>query len=145
MSNRIELQVAGELINEAALAMEYGASCEDLARVCHAHPVSRKNCFLADRKPNVIGCKKNFRVFLDLVRIIERSKSCSLRRKSDQLLLDQENIDATKRLPCQPSSSIFYVWLFSLRIILVFSLKTQLSHFFSSKANKRKTKTAHLS
>ncbi|KAK6177135.1 hypothetical protein SNE40_015300 [Patella caerulea] len=30
--------VAGELINEAALAMEYGASCEDIARVCHAHP-----------------------------------------------------------------------------------------------------------
>lgn len=31
--------MAGELINEAALAMEYGASCEDVARVCHAHPV----------------------------------------------------------------------------------------------------------
>jgi dihydrolipoamide dehydrogenase len=30
--------VAGELINEAALAMEYGASAEDVARVCHAHP-----------------------------------------------------------------------------------------------------------
>jgi len=30
--------VAGELINEAALAMEYGASSEDVARVCHAHP-----------------------------------------------------------------------------------------------------------
>ncbi|CAG2100083.1 unnamed protein product [Medioppia subpectinata] len=30
--------VAGELINEATLAMEYGASCEDVARVCHAHP-----------------------------------------------------------------------------------------------------------
>ncbi|XP_046851728.1 dihydrolipoyl dehydrogenase, mitochondrial-like [Xenia sp. Carnegie-2017] len=29
---------AGEIINEAALAMEYGASCEDIARVCHAHP-----------------------------------------------------------------------------------------------------------
>ncbi len=29
---------AGELINEAVLAMEYGASCEDIARVCHAHP-----------------------------------------------------------------------------------------------------------
>uniref|UniRef100_A0A8C7IYM9 Dihydrolipoyl dehydrogenase, mitochondrial n=1 Tax=Oncorhynchus kisutch TaxID=8019 RepID=A0A8C7IYM9_ONCKI len=29
---------AGEIINEAALAMEYGASCEDVARVCHAHP-----------------------------------------------------------------------------------------------------------
>lgn len=32
--------MAGELINESALAMEYGASCEDVARVCHAHPVS---------------------------------------------------------------------------------------------------------
>ena len=31
---------AGELINEATLAMEYGASSEDIARVCHAHPVS---------------------------------------------------------------------------------------------------------
>ncbi|XP_031697465.1 dihydrolipoyl dehydrogenase, mitochondrial-like, partial [Anarrhichthys ocellatus] len=29
---------AGDMINEAALAMEYGASCEDIARVCHAHP-----------------------------------------------------------------------------------------------------------
>ncbi|NXP74738.1 DLDH protein, partial [Ramphastos sulfuratus] len=29
---------AGEMVNEAALAMEYGASCEDVARVCHAHP-----------------------------------------------------------------------------------------------------------
>ena len=31
---------AGEIINEAVLAMEYGASCEDVARVCHAHPVN---------------------------------------------------------------------------------------------------------
>jgi len=30
--------VVGEMINEAALAMEYGASAEDVARVCHAHP-----------------------------------------------------------------------------------------------------------
>lgn len=29
---------AGELINEATLALEYGASAEDVARVCHAHP-----------------------------------------------------------------------------------------------------------
>ena len=33
-------QTAGELINEGVLAMEYGASAEDIARVCHAHPVS---------------------------------------------------------------------------------------------------------
>lgn len=32
---------AGELINEAVLAMEYGASAEDVARTCHAHPVSK--------------------------------------------------------------------------------------------------------
>ncbi|EDQ85055.1 uncharacterized protein MONBRDRAFT_38992 [Monosiga brevicollis MX1] len=31
-------KTAGEMINEAALAMEYGASAEDVARVCHAHP-----------------------------------------------------------------------------------------------------------
>ena len=36
------LKVAGELINEAVLALEYGASAEDVARVCHAHPVSYK-------------------------------------------------------------------------------------------------------
>ena len=30
---------AGELINEGVLAMEYGASAEDVSRVCHAHPV----------------------------------------------------------------------------------------------------------
>jgi len=29
---------AGELIAECSLAMEYGASSEDLARTCHAHP-----------------------------------------------------------------------------------------------------------
>lgn len=29
---------AGELIHEACLAMEYGASSEDIARVCHGHP-----------------------------------------------------------------------------------------------------------
>ena len=29
---------AGELIHEAAIAMEFGASSEDIARCCHAHP-----------------------------------------------------------------------------------------------------------
>ncbi|KAG6396368.1 hypothetical protein SASPL_142516 [Salvia splendens] len=29
---------AGELIHEAALGMQYGASSEDIARTCHAHP-----------------------------------------------------------------------------------------------------------
>lgn len=30
--------VAGEAIAEAVLAIEYGASAEDVARTCHAHP-----------------------------------------------------------------------------------------------------------
>mmetsp|Transcript_74202 Transcript_74202/g.119749 ORF Transcript_74202/g.119749 Transcript_74202/m.119749 type:complete len:493 (-) Transcript_74202:95-1573(-) len=30
--------IAGELIGEACLAIEYGASTEDIARTCHAHP-----------------------------------------------------------------------------------------------------------
>lgn len=30
---------AGEMISEAVLAIEYGASAEDMARTCHAHPV----------------------------------------------------------------------------------------------------------
>jgi dihydrolipoamide dehydrogenase len=29
---------AGELIGEATLAIEYGASAEDIGRTCHAHP-----------------------------------------------------------------------------------------------------------
>ena len=29
---------AGTLIAEAALAMEFSASAEDIARTCHAHP-----------------------------------------------------------------------------------------------------------
>merc|ERR1712002_1399908 len=40
---------AGEMINEAVLAMEYGASCEDVARVCHAHPT----CSEALREANM--------------------------------------------------------------------------------------------
>jgi hypothetical protein len=32
------LQQAGEGIGECVLAMEYGASSEDVGRTCHAHP-----------------------------------------------------------------------------------------------------------
>ncbi|XP_059475103.1 dihydrolipoyl dehydrogenase, mitochondrial [Neocloeon triangulifer] len=39
----------GEMINEAVLAMEYGASAEDIARVCHAHPT----CSEALREANL--------------------------------------------------------------------------------------------
>ena len=30
--------MASELIAEAVVAMEFGASSEDIARICHAHP-----------------------------------------------------------------------------------------------------------
>ena len=35
---------AGEMIAEAVIALEYGASSEDIARVCHAHP-TLSECF----------------------------------------------------------------------------------------------------
>ena len=41
---------AGELIAEAVLGMEYGASAEDIGRTCHAHPTlseAMKEAFMA--------------------------------------------------------------------------------------------------
>ena len=35
---------AGELIAEMAVAMEFGASSEDIARTCHAHPTFLRSC-----------------------------------------------------------------------------------------------------
>ena len=32
------IMLIGEMIAEAVIGMEYGASSEDLARTCHAHP-----------------------------------------------------------------------------------------------------------
>lgn len=46
---------AGELIAEAVLGVEYGASSEDLARTCHAHPTLsealKEACMAAYDKP----------------------------------------------------------------------------------------------
>lgn len=46
---------AGELISEAVLGLEYGASAEDLARTCHAHPTLsealKEACMDAYEKP----------------------------------------------------------------------------------------------
>jgi len=45
----------GELIGEAVLALEYGASAEDVARTCHAHPTLgeavKEACMTAYDKP----------------------------------------------------------------------------------------------
>jgi len=46
---------AGEMIAEAVIGMEYGASAEDLARTCHAHPTMseafKEACMAAYDKP----------------------------------------------------------------------------------------------
>lgn len=46
---------AGELIAEGVLGMEYGASAEDIARTCHAHPTLseafKEACMAAYDKP----------------------------------------------------------------------------------------------
>jgi len=46
---------AGEMIAEAVLGVEYGASAEDIARTCHAHPTLsealKEACMAAYDKP----------------------------------------------------------------------------------------------
>jgi len=46
---------AGEMIHEAVVGMEYGASAEDIARSCHAHPTNseavKEACMAAYDKP----------------------------------------------------------------------------------------------
>jgi len=42
------------MINQAALAMEYGASCEDIVRVYHAHLVNNRFSNLVEYNSNVI-------------------------------------------------------------------------------------------
>jgi len=46
---------AGEMIAEAVLGMEYGASCEDIGRTTHAHPTVsealKEACMAAYDKP----------------------------------------------------------------------------------------------
>jgi len=45
---------AGEMIAEGVLALEYGASAEDVARTCHAHPTMseafKEACMAANDK-----------------------------------------------------------------------------------------------
>lgn len=46
---------AGEMIMEAVIAIEYGASSEDIARTCHAHPslseAFKEACMMTYSKP----------------------------------------------------------------------------------------------
>jgi len=53
---------AGELIGEATLAIEYGASAEDIGRTCHAHPTLsealKEACMGAYDKPINMWVKK---------------------------------------------------------------------------------------
>lgn len=91
-------QVAGELVNEAVLAMEYGASAEDVARVCHAHPVSdplRARKFHCRLEP-IIGVR-SYRIgfdgsihfpffFSDMLRSVARGQPGRLLRQAHQFL-----------------------------------------------------------
>ena len=47
--------VAGTMIAELALAMEFGASAEDIARTCHAHPTHseavKEAAMAVDKRP----------------------------------------------------------------------------------------------
>ena len=47
--------VAGTMISELAVAMEFGASAEDIARTCHAHPTHseavKEAAMAVDKRP----------------------------------------------------------------------------------------------
>ena len=47
--------VAGTMISELAIAMEFGASAEDIARTCHAHPTHseavKEAAMAVDKRP----------------------------------------------------------------------------------------------
>ena len=47
--------MAGTMIAELALAMEFGASAEDIARTCHAHPTHseavKEAAMAVDKRP----------------------------------------------------------------------------------------------
>ena len=53
---------AGEMISEAVIGIEYGASSEDLARTCHAHPTLseafKEACMASYGKPIHFWTKK---------------------------------------------------------------------------------------
>jgi hypothetical protein len=46
---------AGEMIGEAVIAIEYGASAEDIGRTCHAHPTLSEGMYLAFLESVVCG------------------------------------------------------------------------------------------
>lgn len=59
--------MAGELISECVLGLEYGASAEDIARTCHAHPTlseAVKEAMMgAYDKPIHMWLKYNYNLF----------------------------------------------------------------------------------
>lgn len=72
-------QGAGEMIAEAVLALEYGASAEDVARTCHAHPVSVACCSSDDVILIVLACA-------DAIRSVERGVHGGLQQTHSLLI-----------------------------------------------------------
>ncbi|KAI7835395.1 hypothetical protein COHA_010705 [Chlorella ohadii] len=50
---------AGELIGECVLAMEYGASAEDIARTCHGHPTLSGTPYVATQSTCGLNCAQH--------------------------------------------------------------------------------------
>ena len=79
---------AGNMIAEAAVAMEFGGSAEDIARTCHAHPTlpeAVKEAALAvgqARDPHVTSMAAAARKFRIICRSALRSRTvvCTQRR-----------------------------------------------------------------
>ena len=82
----------GDMIAEMALAMEFGASSEDIARTCHAHPThteaikeaSEMETSLRDALETAIKSRENVEADHD----VSVSHQKKVRRKSTQELMD---------------------------------------------------------
>ena len=64
----------GDMIAEMALAMEFGASAEDIARTCHAHPTHteaiKEAALAVDKRPIHFLNKKNFNYYYQMKALV---------------------------------------------------------------------------
>ena len=114
---------AGEMIAEGVLAMEYGASSEDVGRTCHAHPVRDNLDLQTDRNelPWVLSVihRSSFAhvSYTDAEWSCEGGSACHIRQtnsflkriKSNEHETHRKHTNATHQPVCQ-SLSIWVVW-----------------------------------
>lgn len=111
------------MIAEATLALEYGASAEDVARVCHPHPVSIY--FIFTCVSVFRHCQKHYAKPIWLL-IVERPSTAS----KSPISFIVCNISAQV---CNPRVSFIVAWLVRYHFLptqLIFSYKIIKNKYF---------------